>query len=232
LVVEDDESLRESVVDWLRADYEVEFCSNGGEAMEILKHSAFDLIVLDVGLPIIGGFEVCKRYRMEGGQATILLLTGKNETDDKVTGLDAGADDYLTKPFSMLELTARLRALSRRAGPLQSNRLCVDKLVLDLKDRKVSFDSMPIALSPQEFNLLEFLMRHKGQIFSQNELIDRVWNSSAAVSGESVRKSIARLRKALSVYSGEDLVKTISGVGYKIDDRVQEDKKTLEPQAK
>lgn len=221
LVVEDDESLRESVVDWLRPNYEVEFSSSGNEALDLLRQSHFDMIVMDVGLPGLNGFEVCKTYREQGGQATILLLTGKSDTSDKVTGLDSGADDYLTKPFSMLELSARLQALSRRSGPLQSNRLSVEKLVLDLKLRQVTYDGKTVTLSPQEFNLLEFLMRHKGQIFSQNELIDRVWNSSAAVSGESVRKSVARLRKALSLHSGDDLVKTVSGVGYKIDHRSQ-----------
>ncbi len=231
LVVEDDQSLCESVVDWLRTDYEVEFCADGMEAAEMLNRTKFDVIVLDVGLPSIDGFELCQRYRQAGGQAIVLLLTGKSETDHKVTGLDSGADDYLTKPFSLLELSARLRALSRRTGPLQSNLLCVEKLRLDLKDRKVSYDSMPVTLSPQEFTLLEFRMRHKGQIFSQHDLIDRVWNSSSAVSGESVRKSIARLRKALAVYSGDELVQTISGVGYKIDDR-EKNANSLEPRAK
>ncbi|MDX1987706.1 MAG: response regulator transcription factor [Candidatus Obscuribacter sp.] len=189
LLAEDDLQTLDTLAEWLSGDYEVEIFSDGLLTLEAALIGTFDLLVLDVGLPSLDGMTVCRRYRESGGLAKILLLTGRNSTADKVEGLDSGGDDYLTKPFSLLELSARLKALLRRKAGFQSNVLQVGGLSLGLKERKVSFDQESVDLSPQEFALLEFFMRHKGQIFSQEELISKVWGS--------VRKYLERVFASL-----------------------------------
>src|SRR5262249_466480 len=157
----------------------------------------YDMVVLDVNLPKLSGLDVCKQFRESGGSTPILMLTGKDAIDDKERGLDAGADDYLTKPFHLKELSASVRALLRRPNTFTGDVLRSGDLILETSTFRVSRDGEDIQLSQQEFALLEFLMRNANQVFSPEALLDRVWKSSSDVSPAAIRTHIKMLRKKL-----------------------------------
>ncbi len=218
LLVEDDIETLDAVADALELqNHVVEKVIDGNEAADRLKFYFYDLVVLDWGLPGRSGIDICQEYRGRGGKTPVLMLTGRKEFDDRVHGLDAGADDYLPKPFNMAELIARTRALLRRPAGLVADVLSVQDVVLDLKTKKVTRAGVEIPLLAKELAVLEFLMRHCDQVFSVTDLLEKVWHSESDSTEIAVRQTITRLRKKLDADSRDPIVKTIKGLGYKID---------------
>jgi DNA-binding response OmpR family regulator len=216
LIVEDDKPLVALICDWLTGEKHVpESVYDGTSGLERLKFYKYDAIILDWDLPGISGTEICRQFREDGGQTPILMLTGKKELHEKTTGLDAGADDYLTKPFHMEELSARLRALLRRGGSGVSRTvLTAGHVSLDPISRKVLSNGKELTLQPKEYSLLEFLLRHPNQPFSAEAIMDRVWSSESDASPDTVRLQIMRLRNKIDVDGKESMIRTIHRVGY------------------
>jgi DNA-binding response OmpR family regulator len=216
LIVEDDKPLCELIVDWLTGEkHTPDAVHKGNEGLDRLKFYSYDVVILDWELPGLSGPEVCKQFRDGGGRTPILMLTGKKEIEDKTTGLDAGADDYLTKPFHMLELSARLRALLRRSSSDASRTLLTaGHISLDPVSRQVLSNGAEITLQPKEYSLLEFLLRHPNQPFSAEAILDRVWSSESDAAPDTVRLHIMRLRNKIDVEGKESMVRTIHRVGY------------------
>lgn len=218
LIVEDEIDLATPIAQYLgEENHLVEICSNGQDALERLRVYQYDLLILDWMLPGVSGVDICRKFRSQGGDTPILMLTARSEIEEKETGLDAGADDYLTKPFHLKELAARIRALLRRPGQASNTELVVADLVLDSKLVKVTRAGHEIQLLPKEFSLLEFLMRHPSQVFSADHLIDRVWSSDSLAMPETVRTHIKTLRRKIDLPGHPGLIKTVHGVGYKIE---------------
>ncbi len=218
LVVEDEPDFSMLIGEWLKNEHHVvEVVETGEDALDRLKFYKYDIVILDWMLPGISGLDVCKKYRELGGTTPILLLTAKKHVDEKEAGLDAGADDYLTKPFEMKELSARIRALMRRPVALTGSVLQVGELSLEPTTFKVSRSGKEINLLPKEFALLEFLMRHPNQVFSAEALLDRVWSSDSESSPETIRTYIKRLRKKIDQQGQPSMLSTVHGVGYKLD---------------
>ncbi len=219
LIVEDDLDISTNVGDWLSAErYDVSACADGKEALDRLKTQVYDLIILDVQLPGMDGIELCKRFRESRGNTPILMLTGKGTIEDRVTGLDAGADDYLAKPFSLKELTSRVRALLRRPAELKNNVLEVGCLKLDTMKYRITKNGREMQLMPRDFALLEFLMRSPDTVFSTDALLNRVWHDDSEASPDALRTSIKRLRKKLddNDNEAESLIENIPRVGYRL----------------
>lgn len=217
LLVEDDTALASMVIDWLGHEhYRIEHVSNGAEGRDRLKFYEYDVAILDWDLPEVSGIDICRGYRSAGGKIPVLMLTGKSTIDQKSAGLDAGADDYLTKPFHMKELSARLRALLRRPAALVSNVLSAGDIQLDPTTYRVTKGGADIELLPKEFALLEYLMRHPNQVFSMDALLSKVWGNEADAGEEAIRSCIKRLRKKIDNAEGESLIRNVHGVGYKL----------------
>ena len=217
LLVEDDQAVAEAIVDALEFESNVvEHVDCGLEASQRLKLYQYDLVVLDWDLPRKSGVEVCGEYRSGGGTLPILMLTGKSSVEDRVTGLDAGADDYLPKPFSMKELSARVRALLRRPEPMVSELVQLGPLQIDLKFHKVTRGQEELNLLAKEISLLEFLVRHRGQVFSVDDLLNKVWHSESDSSEDAVRQCVTRLRKKIDGEGENSLIVTVKGLGYKV----------------
>jgi len=217
LLVEDELDLAQQVRDWLEDEhYLVEVAHDGQSACDCLQFYNYDLIVLDWMLPKVDGLTICRQYRERGGSAPILLLTAKGSTEDKELGLDTGADDYLTKPFQLKELSARLRALLRRSGGNFSSLLQCGDVTLDPDSRSVTKAGQNVHLEPKEFNLLEFLLRNKNKTFSADALIRRVWESDSLATTDTLRTYIRALRKKIDTPGADSIITTVHGVGYKI----------------
>jgi DNA-binding response OmpR family regulator len=217
LIVEDDLDLRSIVEDWLRHEHHlVETATKGDEAMELIGIYPYDVIILDWNLPVMSGIQILKKFRQDGGKTPVLMLTGQDLAENIETGLDSGADDYLTKPFHMKELSARIRALLRRPQTVTENVLRAGDLTLNPRTFAVTKSGADIRLLPKEFALLEFLMRHPNQVFSAEALLDRVWHSENDAAPETVRTCIKRLRRKIDGESENSLIQTLHGVGYKL----------------
>ena len=215
LLVDDDSDLLNIVSEALgRESYNVETCYTKGEAVELLAGSSFDVLVLDVGLPDGSGFDLCRDYRAGGGTAAVILLTGKSDIRDKEQGLDLGADDYLTKPFSLRELSARLRALLRRPVAVKRQMFEVGALVVDMTDRRIFKNGAEIHLQPLDYSLLEYFIKHPNEALSQENILRSVWKSYTESGIEALRASVKRVRKEID-FAGEDsLIETVHKVGY------------------
>lgn len=187
---------------------------SGDAALQKAEETAFDLIVLDVGLPGIDGFEVLRRLRALGVNSRVLMLTARSEVQDRVTGLQLGADDYLAKPFAMAELVARVSALGRRYAERPALALHVDDLTLDLANHEVHRNAQRIELSPRELTLLKVLMREPGRVFTRTELCERVWEHAHEYDTKLVEVFIGRLRKKIG---DPPLIHTVRHVGYAIE---------------
>jgi DNA-binding response OmpR family regulator len=217
LVVEDDADLCDSLKDLLMMDHhKVDTANSGGEAQHLLHIAQYDLLILDWNLPDMQGVDICKQFRTNGGSSPVLMLTGKGAVTDKIAGLDAGADDYLTKPFHPDELASRIKALLRRPGAFRGNELKVGTLVLEPTTFRLTRDGEEIKLLPKEFALLEFFMRHPNEVFSTEALIARVWESDSDVSPEVVRTYINRIRNKIGRSNDETMLKTVHGLGYRL----------------
>jgi DNA-binding response OmpR family regulator len=218
IVVEDDTELCQKISEWLKFEhYKVEFVHDGREALYMLQSAQHDLIILDWELPNLSGLEICRELRAAGEDAPIIMLTGKGQIRDKELGLDAGADDYLTKPFNMKELAARIRAQLRRTSKSRSNTLQVRDLELDPLKFIVRRNGTEIKLLRTEFRLLEFLMRHPDEPFTSEVLLARVWDTDSSVGTDAIRSCIKRLRKKLNdTDDASTLIETVHGLGYRL----------------
>ena len=218
LVIEDDLGLSRMVKDWLTFEHHmVETADNGKDGLEKLQYYQYDVIVLDWELPEMTGIEICRQFRSAGGKTPVLMLTGKGTIVDKETGFDAGADDYLTKPFHMKELSVRLRALLRRVGGnLTGDELRYRDIVIEPANHRATRTGKDLQLLPKEFALLEFLMRHPSQVFSAEALLSRVWSSDSDATIDAVSTCVKRLRKKVDVEGETSVIKTVHGVGYRL----------------
>jgi DNA-binding response OmpR family regulator len=218
LVVEDDRSLAEAVRRGLTQEgHVVDVVHDGAEGLDLAESGVHDAVILDVMLPGMDGMTVAHRLREEGIHVPILMLTARDALADRLSGFNAGADDYLTKPFAFEELLARLRAITRRgAGPIAEEQLVVGDLVMDTRAREVRRSGQVIDLPPREYALLEYLMRHPGQALSRTMILDRVWEYGFDSFANVVDATILRLRKAVDEGYDQPLIQTVRGVGYRI----------------
>ena len=218
LVVDDDPQLREALSRALELDgYEVNTASNGVKALDAISGDRPDVMVLDVMMPYVGGLDVCRTLRERKDRLPILVLTARDEVGDRVAGLDAGADDYLTKPFALEELRARLRALLRRTANEEADetgQLSYDDLVLDPLARTVHRGSRPIDLTRTEFALLELLMRNAGRPLQRDVIMDRVWGWESEPTSNSLEVFVGYLRRKTEASGEPRLIHTVRGVGY------------------
>ena len=219
LVVDDDAGVRQAVGRALSFEgYEVEQAADGEEALAQVEQSTPDALVLDLVMPGTGGLEVCRALRAAGNDVAVLVLTARHELSDRVAGLDAGADDYLVKPFALEELLARLRALVRRVtvqrGDDDGDVLRLADLTLDPDRYVVERDGAPIGLTRTEFNLLELLLRNAGQVLPRSLILERVWGYDFDTSSNSLDVYIGYLRRKTEADGGDRLIHTVRGVGY------------------
>jgi two-component system response regulator QseB len=218
LLVEDDKNLCRIISDMLGFEqFVVEVVHDGQEGAERLKLYEYDLIILDWELPKLPGVDVCTRYRAAGGKSSVLMLTGKSAIADKESGFDAGADDYLTKPFDSRELIARIRALLRRSPNYKSTILSLGDLSLDVAGHRFQVGGVDVALLPKEFLLMEFLLKHPEEVFSQEALLNKVWSSESEASVLAIRSCVKRIRKKLEDSGSRYNLKAVYGVGYRLE---------------
>lgn len=217
LVVEDDGSVRRAVERALSFEgYDVVTARDGAEALAIVLNDKIEAIVLDVMMPIVDGLEACRRIRARGDTTPILILTARTDISDRVAGLDAGADDYLVKPFALEELLARLRALLRRSSGGVAEVMKVDDLVMDTGSREVRRGDIVLDLTKTEFDLLELLMSNPGIVIDRDTIYDRIWGYDFATSSNSLDVYIGYLRRKTEVDDAPRLIQTVRGVGYVI----------------
>ena len=215
LITEDEKDLAQALARGLRKQgYAADIAYDGEEALVLAEVNDYDLIILDLNLPKIDGVEVCRRIRASDSPTGILMLTARSSLDDRVNGLDQGADDYLVKPFHFPELLARVRAILRREGEPRHTILRSGDLVLDPNVQKAYFRREEIRLTTKEFAVLEYLMRNVGRIVSQEELLEHVWNEDANLFTQTVKVHIKNIRKKLSAAGAYDLITTVKGRGY------------------
>lgn len=215
LIVEDEPNLRQQLQNTLEgAGYAVDTAGDGEEGLFLGETENYDAIVLDLGLPEIDGLTVLDRWRKQGKVTPVLVLTARDSWSDKVAGLDAGADDYVAKPFQTEELIARLRALIRRASGNASSELIAGDVRLDTRSGKVTLSGDPVKLTAQEYKLLSYLLHHKGKIVSRTELIEHIYDQDFDRDSNTIEVFVTRIRKKL----GQDVITTIRGLGYSLDD--------------
>jgi two-component system OmpR family response regulator len=213
LVVEDEERLASALQRGLAAEgFAVDVAPTGPEGLDLARHGEYDAMILDVMLPGLSGYRVVRALREERNWLPVLMLSAKDGEYDQADGLDCGADDYLTKPFSYVVLLARLRALLRRGRPERPTTLSVGDLVLDPAAHRVHRDGVEIVLTSREYALLEYLMRHAGRVVSKIELLDHVWDAGADSAPNVVEVYIGYLRRKV----GRDVVETVRGAGYRV----------------
>ncbi len=221
LVVEDEDALATLLHYNLEKEgYRVSLAADGEEALTQIDEQLPDLIVLDWMLPKVSGIEVCRRLRgrAETRNVPIIMLTARGEETDRIRGLDTGADDYIVKPFSMVELTARIRAVLRRIRPgLAEDRTRQGDLTIDRVSHRVKREGREIHLGPTEFRLLDYFMQHPGRVFSREQLLDAVWGSDVYVEARTVDVHVGRLRKALNLDTEIDPIRTVRSAGYALD---------------
>lgn len=219
LIIDDDVSLSTELQHILKQhDWLVERADNGKDGLQLLRCSNYDFILLDWNMPEMDGIDVCRRFRAEGGQTPIIFLTGRRELDDKEAGLDAGGDDYLTKPFEPRELLARMRTIERRPRSIVRETLTLNKLVFDPKLRRATIDGASVQLSLTESNMLEFLLRNRNVFFTANQIFASVWPSDSEASAETVRVHMQYLRAKLRRIGAENVIETVKGAGYTVKD--------------
>ena len=215
LVVEDERALCDTIVRSLRRlAYSVDFCYDGDRALELLAAEQYDLVLLDLNLPGKDGMTVLRTLRRTDRETRVLILSARGEVEDKVQGLDAGANDYLAKPFHLAELEARIRSLTLRRFTQQDVLLSCGELRFDTRSRTAAVHGEPLSLTRKETGILEYLMVHKGRPVSQEELIDHVWDNSVDNFSNSIRVHISTLRKKLRAALGYDPIRNRIGEGY------------------
>jgi two-component system copper resistance phosphate regulon response regulator CusR len=224
LVVEDEPEVRDLLCRLIRGvSWAVDVAPDGTTALARMSEVEYDLAVLDVGLPDVDGFEVCRRLRQRGDRTPILVLTARNAVGDRVRGLDAGADDYLAKPFDVAELLARLRALSRRPAAALDPVLSVADLLLDPARRQGERAGVTIRLTAREYALLEFLMRHPRRVMTRAQILAHVWDDNFDPVANAVDVLVGRVRRKVDREGLAPLIHTMRGMGYMLSDRPQSD---------
>lgn len=220
LLVDDDAGVRRAIERALVLHgFEVQTSADGGGALRMLAARAPDVLILDVSMPEVGGLEVCRRLRTAGDATPVLMLTARDTVGDRVAGLDAGADDYLVKPFALEELLARLRALLRRVGPAEANLvLRHGDLMLDAAARRVARGGRQIELTRTEFSLLQLLLRHPGQVLTREVISADVWGYDFGPASNSLDVYIGYLRRKTEAAGEHRVIQTIRGVGYVLRD--------------
>ena len=211
LVVEDERELAGQIARTLReAGYAVDVAHDGEEGLYLGEVEPYDAVILDLGLPAVDGLTVLRRWREAGRSMPVLILTARDRWSEKVEGFDAGADDYVAKPFSMEEVLARIRALIRRAAGHASPELACGPLRIDTRSRRVSVDGAPVALTAHEFKLLSYLMHHQRKVVSRTELVEHIYDQDFDRDSNTIEVFVGRLRRKLGV----DVIKTLRGQGY------------------
>ena len=220
LVVEDNKKLLQTIEKEIIKHFEVKCCEDGEEALYLIKQGIYDLVVLDLMLPSLNGLEVLKNIRKDYIDTPVLILTAKESLDEKMEAFSVGANDYLTKPFYMEELVARIYAILRTTGKLQrSNTLDLYDLHLDLSKRRVFYKNEEIELQNKQFNLLEYFLLNKGTILLKEQIYDRIWGIESDATIEIVEVYVSNLRKILSKFGYDKCIKTKRKVGYMFDDK-------------
>ncbi|WP_240420507.1 response regulator transcription factor [Paenibacillus periandrae] len=220
LLAEDDARLGELIVHMLKrkAGYQVDWVMTGNDACDYALASHYDVIIMDWMMPDGNGVDACRTLRKSGYSGAILMLTAKDSLEDRVEGLDAGADDYLIKPFEIAELLARLRALSRRNyAPITEEVVHFQDMKLNRTGYSVQQGGVMIQLTPREFQLLDLLAHNKGQVLTREVILDRIWGYDTDVSAKIVDATVKLLRKKLEPFGSEELIQSIRGVGYKLE---------------
>lgn len=219
-VVEDERQLCDDIAEDLELErYTVERCYDGLEAWERILVESYDLVILDLNLPGMDGLDILRAVRREKPEQRVLILSARSTLADRVAGLDLGADDYLTKPFALEELEARVRALLRRDFASRDMALVVGPLTLDTQRREISAEGLPRSLTRKEFGILEYLMLRAGQAVSQEELLEHIWEADSNPFSHAVRMHISSLRKKLRTALGYDPIVTKIGQGYRLEVR-------------
>jgi len=213
LVVEDDADLNRQLVTALQeAGYAVDAAGDGEEGHFLGDTEPYDAVVLDLGLPKMDGLSVLENWRRDGRSMPVLILTARDRWSDKVAGIDAGADDYVAKPFHMEEVLARVRALVRRAAGHASNELTCGAVRLDLRAGRVTVDGNPVKLTSHEYRLLSYLLHHQGKVISRTELTEHLYDQDFDRDSNTVEVFVGRLRKKI----GSDMIETVRGLGYRL----------------
>ncbi len=215
LVAEDEKSLNRVITKRLESEgYSVDSCFNGEDALDYMYVGEFDAVIMDIMMPKLDGIEAVKRMRARGDSTPVIFLTAKDSISDRVAGLDAGAEDYLTKPFAFEELLARIRVMTRKKSGNTTNVYTVADLVLDISSRTVQRDGTQITLSAKEYDILEYLILNKGKIISREKIENHVWNFDYSGGTNIVDVYIRYLRKKLDDGFDEKLIHTVRGMGY------------------
>jgi DNA-binding response OmpR family regulator len=220
LLAEDDVKLGELITYMLekKANYQVEWVQTGEDAYDYASASHYDVIIMDWMMPNGDGVEICRQLRNDSYGGAILMLTAKDALQDRVVGLDAGADDYLVKPFEIDELLARLRALARRNfSPIREEILTIEGLSINRTSQSLQMDQQVIQLTPREYQLLDLLVQNKGQVLTRDIIFDRIWGNETDVSYKTIDATVKLLRKKLTKFEKGDWLQSIRGVGYKLD---------------
>lgn len=218
LIIEDDDRIADAIAEDLSDQrYTVDVVYDGQTGWNYIQATQYDLILLDVMLPKLDGIALCRRLRQSGRQTPILMLTAKDSIQDRVLGLDAGADDYLVKPFDLQELAARIRALLRRGDSVNPPILSWERLQLDPSTYEVHYDQQPLDLSPKEYSLLEYFLRHQRRVFSRAQLLEQLWSFENMPDESTIKTHIRSLRQKLEAAGApKDLIETVYGLGYRL----------------
>lgn len=217
LLAEDEVDLNNVVTRYLKKNgYSVDSVLDGEEALDYLEYSEYDLVILDIMMPKVDGFEVIKKLRNKGNHTSVLMLTARDSAEDKVKGLDLGADDYIVKPFDFNELMARIRAVVRRKYGNSSNKLVIGDLILDTSEKSVTRAGKQIELTGKEYEVLEYLMQSKNRILSRDQIKEHVWDFDYEGDSNIIDVLIKNIRKKIDIEAGKQIIYTKRGLGYVI----------------
>lgn len=217
LLAEDEVDLNNVVTRYLKKNgYSVDSVLDGEEALDYLEYGEYDLVILDIMMPKVDGFEVIKKLRDKGNHTSVLMLTARDSVDDKVKGLDLGADDYIVKPFDFNELMARIRAVVRRKYGNSSNRLVIGDLILDTSEKSITRAGKQIELTGKEYEVLEYLMQSKNRILSRDQIKEHVWDFDYEGDSNIIDVLIKNIRKKIDIETGKQIIYTKRGLGYVI----------------
>lgn len=218
LVVEDSERLRRALLEGLRrCGFTVDVAGNGQEGLAFAQTNDYDVILLDLMLPVLDGLSVLRKLRDSGRRAQVLILSAKDQVEDRVKGLELGADDYLTKPFAFEELVARIKVLVRRRHEIKSPEIRLGQLAIDMAGRRVQANGEEVSLTPAEYNLLEYLALRQGHVISKAQLRDQLYDSDSLAESNVIEVLISNIRKKVRHTGADDVIKTKRGFGYCID---------------
>ena len=217
LLAEDEIDLNNVITRYLKKNgYSVDSVLDGEEALDYLEYGEYDLVILDIMMPKVDGFEVIKKLRDKGNHTSVLMLTARDSADDKVKGLDLGADDYIVKPFDFNELMARIRAVVRRKYGNSSNKLVIGDLILDTSEKSVTRAGKQIELTGKEYEVLEYLMQSKNRILSRDQIKEHVWDFDYEGDSNIIDVLIKNIRKKIDIEDGKQIIYTKRGLGYVI----------------